>query len=75
MCNGRKHATAVRLQDWLVYIAAFSGCERAHTVARVSTLLAFVLADWHAARIALYALLKMCGDTEAMHPLRDIEQH
>ena len=69
MRNGGKHATAVRLQDWLVHIAAFGGCQRAHTVARVSALLAFMLADWHAARVALYAMLQMCGHAKAMHPL------
>ena len=34
-----------------------------------------VLADWHAARLALYALLKMCGYAKAMHPVKDVEQH
>ncbi len=37
--NGRKHAATVRLQDWIVHIATSGGCQRAHTLARVSLLL------------------------------------
>ena len=38
MRNGRKHAAAVRLQDWIVHIATSGGCQRTHTLARVSLL-------------------------------------
>ncbi len=41
MRNGRKHAAAVRLQDWIVHIATSGGCQRTHTLARVSLLLSF----------------------------------
>ena len=41
MCNGRKHAAAVRLQDWIVHIATSGRCQRTHTLARVSLLLSF----------------------------------
>ena len=41
MRNGRKHAAAVRLQDWIVHIATSGGCQRTHTLARVSFLLSF----------------------------------
>ena len=38
MRNGRKHAAAVRLQDWIVHVATSGGCQRTHTLARVSLL-------------------------------------
>ncbi len=41
MRNGRKHAAAVRLQDWIVHIATSGGCQRTHTLARVSLLISF----------------------------------
>ena len=41
MRDGRKHAAAVRLQDWIVHVATSGGCQGTHTLARVSLLLSF----------------------------------
>ncbi len=75
MRNGRKHAAAVRLQDWTVHIATSGGRQRTYTPARVGCFSAFMKAILALQWALLVLSLLLCAVGHCCYSLSAFRTH